>query len=121
MWKYDQSSGELSKDGKFVSKGYSGNGRGKNNPSLQAAQGIGPIPRGTWKMIGMVPTGASTGPYTIILEPMPGTDVMGRSAFRIHGDSISDPGNASHGCLILPRLIRVRMWISKDMMLEVVE
>lgn len=119
MWQYDQSSGALSRNGTVVSKGYSGNGRGKNNPSMQAAEGVGPIPRGRWTMTG-VENGGHTGPFTIILAPEAGTDTEDRSEFRIHGDSIGDPGNASHGCIILPRDVRQKMWSSGDREVEVV-
>lgn len=119
-WIWDQSAGELSRGGAVVSRGYAGFGRGKNNPALQAAVGIGPIPRGRWRIAG-VHDSANTGPFTIILEPLPGTDTCGRSAFRIHGDSIRHPGEASHGCIILPRAVRTKVWRSDDHVLEVVE
>lgn len=119
MWQYDQSSGELTRGGAVVSRGYSGKGRGKNNPSLQAVKAVGPIPRGRWK-ITSVENGGHTGPFTIILDPEPGTDTEGRSLFRIHGDSISDPGNASLGCIILPRDVRQKIWGSGDRELQVV-
>jgi hypothetical protein len=119
-WLWDQSAGELSHDGKLISKGYSGAGRGKNNPIMQDAQGVGPIPRGLWTMTG-VKDSPNTGPFTIVLEPKPGTDARGRSAFRVHGDSIASPGTASHGCIILPRAIRQAMWSSGDRDLAVAE
>lgn len=120
MWKWDQSAGELSRDGAFVSKGYSGRANGKNNPSMQAAVAVGPIPRGKWFMTEMYDS-QNVGPRAIKLDPVAGTDTCGRSAFRIHGDSIRDPGNASHGCIILPRPVRLRIWNSGDHILEVVE
>lgn len=120
-WKWDQSAGELTRDGALISRGYSGNGRGLNNPAMQAATGVGPIPRGMWRMIAMTPTGASTGPYTIVLEAEPGTNTCGRSAFRVHGDNAKLDHSASHGCIILPRAIRERMWTSGDPLIEVVE
>jgi hypothetical protein len=120
MWIWDQSKGELSRNGAFVSVGYSGKDRGKNNPSVQSAIGIGPIPRGKWKITGKYDS-KSVGPYALILEPYPETDTCGRSAFRIHGDSIKAPGTASKGCIILPRAIRERIWLSKDRDLLVTE
>jgi len=120
MWVWDQSAGELRRDGKVVSRGYSGNGRGKNNPSMQAAVGVGPIPRGMW-LIGAPYTSPNTGPYTLALAPMNGTDTLGRNSFRIHGDSIANPGTASHGCIILPRAVRQQIWSSGDRDLQVVE
>jgi hypothetical protein len=120
MWQWDQSKGELTRDSVFVSLGYAGKGRGKNSPSMQAAKAIGPIPQGMWK-IGDVYNSKNTGPYTIILTPMNGTQTFGRSAFRIHGDSIKAPGTASKGCVILPRVIRERIIKSGDTFLKVIE
>jgi hypothetical protein len=120
MWRWDQSAGELTRNGTFYGKGYAGFGTGKNSPSMQAAKGIGPIPRGKWLMTG-VKDSPNTGPFTIVLEPFPDTQTFGRSAFRIHGDSIRNPGTASHGCIILPRALRNRIWGSGDHEIEVVE
>lgn len=125
-WLWDQSAGELRRDGKLISRGYSGKDRGKNNPALQNMPGIGPIPRGKWRMV-RVYDSASVGPYAIALDAVdahPGDDrhdPTGRGAFRIHGDSIRHPGTASKGCIILPRAIREMMWRSGDRDLEVVE
>ena len=112
-WRYDQSSGEISRNGTIISRGYSGHDRGKNNPSMQAAVGIGPIPAGGWTMTS-VGDSPHTGPFTIVLEPLPGTKTFGRSEFRIHGDSIAHPGTASHGCIIMPRDVRRQIWGSGD-------
>lgn len=126
MWLWDQSKGELFKDGKFISKGYSGKGRGKNNPALQAMVGVGPVPRGKWKLHSVY-NSQNVGPYAIVIKAVDATpgddrhDETGRSAFRIHGDSIRAPGTASRGCIILPRTIRERMWKSADHDLTVIE
>jgi len=117
-WQWDQSAGELRRDGALISRGYSGNGRGKNNPSMQGAVGVGPIPAGRWTISGKYDS-ARVGPYALILDPV-GHGALGRSAFRIHGDSIKAPGTASHGCIILPRAIRERIWKSGDRDLVVV-
>lgn len=105
MFTYDQSSGAFSLDGKVLWDGYSGYKQGKNNPAMQMQRAIGPIPAGLWH-IGGTYDSKKTGPKTIVLVPDDKTETFGRSDFRIHGDSISDPGNASHGCIILPRFIR---------------
>lgn len=118
-WTWDQSAGELSHDGVPCGTGYSGAGTGKNSPDMQAAVGVGPIPRGAWTISG-VGDSPNTGPFTLILQPNPGTDTEGRSDFRIHGDSIAHPGTASHGCIILSRPIRERIWQSGDRDLEVI-
>jgi hypothetical protein len=119
MWIWDQSAGELRRDGKVASRGYSGRDRGKNNPVMQAAVGVGPCPRGGWT-IGKPYNSTNVGPFALPLEPKPGTVTFGRSAFRIHGDSIRAPGTASHGCIILPRAIRELIWRSGDRDLEIV-
>lgn len=118
-WQWDQSAGELRRDGALISRGYSGHGRGKNNPALQAAVAVGPIPAGLW-VISERYDSANVGPYALKLEPCPGTEAFGRSAFRIHGDSVSNPGAASHGCIILPRKVREQIWTSGDRSLVVV-
>lgn len=117
-WRWDQSAGALTRDGEMISHGYSGHGRGKNNPSMQAAVGIGPIPAGRWKITERY-NSQNVGPYALKLEPV-GHGALGRSAFRIHGDSVRAPGTASHGCIILPRVIREKIWTSGDRDLEVV-
>lgn len=119
MWTYEQSTGHLSQDGALISTGYSGASEGKNNPSMQAAIGVGPIPAGRWEMTG-VEEGGPTGPFTIVLAPCAGADTCGRDEFRIHGDSITDPGTASHGCIILPPTARRQMWNSGDHLLTVI-
>ena len=120
MWIWYQSAGTLSKDGKVVGRGYAGHDYGKNNPDAQAVPGIGPVPKGMWS-IGAPRTSESTGPYTMNLTPMRGTDPLGRSLFRIHGDSVRNPGTASHGCVILPRAVREMIWNSGDHIIEVVK
>ncbi|MBI1408141.1 MAG: DUF2778 domain-containing protein [Caulobacter sp.] len=125
MWTWDQSAGKLYRDGAFISSGYSGHGRGKNNPALQGVQGVGPIPRGDWKIVERYDS-KSVGPYALVLHAVDGVlddthAPTGRSAFRIHGDSVRSPGTASRGCIILPRTIREKVWQSGDRDLRVVE
>jgi len=118
MWTWDQSAGLLTRAGRSW-RGYSGVGRGKNNPAMQAAVGVGPIPQGRWRITGRHHS-ANTGPCTLVLTPEPETKTFGRSEFRIHGDSIAHPGSASHGCIILPRIVRDAIWASRDRTLEVI-
>jgi hypothetical protein len=120
MWVWDQSEGKMYRKGhKETYSGYSGRDWGKNNPAAENAPGIGPIPAGLWKMTG-VKNSPNTGPFTIVLEPDDKTDNLGRSAFRIHGDSIKNPGTASHGCIILPRAVREKIYGSDDHELQVI-
>ncbi len=68
----------------------------KNNPDRQHVKGLGPLPRGTYKIAGH---SNSKGPITIILEQTSG-ESFGRSEFRIHGDHKYGPaGFASEGAL----------------------
>ena len=99
--------------------GYSGYRKGKDNPGMQNIHDVGPIPRGFWH-IGPAHDDPHTGPITMDLIPYPGTETFGRDLFRIHGDSKSDPGNASHGCIILARDIREKIASSSIQLLEVV-
>lgn len=117
---WDQSAGRMTLNGKLIGNGYAGRGDGKNNPAMQDAVAVGPIPRGLWRMTA-VKDSPNTGPFSIVLEPEPGTDARGRSAFRVHGDSVRLPGTASHGCITLPRAIRQQMWAGPVRVIEVVE
>ena len=109
QWTYVQSNGELiSPEGETVYHGYSGLGIWKNDPASEALVDKGPIPAGQW-LIDLRPIQSpKTGPYTLILTPN-GHPAHERSAFRIHGDSATHPGAASHGCIIMPRGVRERI------------
>lgn len=120
MWTYHQRSGELWRNGVKVATGYSGIGKGLNNPDMQTVRAVGPLPRGKWRMEGVY-NSAKVGPYAIILVPMDDTETFGRYAFRVHGDNSKGNKSASNGCLIFPRSIREKMWQFKDHVIEVVE
>jgi hypothetical protein len=117
MWTYDQRSGALTGHGRSFAC-YSGHGEARNNPDMEGDVGLGPIPRGRWRMTAIEDHPASTGPKTIILVPV-GHDALGRSAFRIHGDNAAH--DASHGCIVhSPGPDRQAVWDSGDHDLEVV-
>lgn len=102
---YEQSTGKLwdATGGILLANCYSGFGVGKNNPDLQDKVGLGPIPTGWYTIDDVVENIDVSGPhgkYVLRLHPDPGNDMHGRSGFLVHGDSISAPGTASHGCLI---------------------
>lgn len=127
MWTWDQSAGTLkAANGKIIATGYSGKGSGKNNPTAQAIRAVGPVPCGLWK-IGAPYNSKNVGPFALPLtavDSKPTDDIhqpTGRSAFRIHGDSARNPGDASNGCIILPRIVREQIWRSGDHDLQVVE
>ena len=118
-WQYRQSTGELfyGKD-LIYRQGYSGKGTHKNDPDKEASVGMGPIPRGEYQISSPI-TSAQTGAYVLPLTPV-GHNAHGRTAFQIHGDSTSDPGKASSGCIILPRKIREKIWAEGANFIEVV-
>ena len=118
-WQYHQSSGNLDHDGQPVGVGYSGAGECKNDPDAQDRHNEGPIPRGRYTIEPPQDT-VSHGPYVLRLVPDEANDMEGRGNFLLHGDSKLDPGNASQGCIILPRKIREIVWNSGDNLLEVV-
>jgi RHS repeat-associated protein len=126
QWIYSQSTGNLdyinrqTGERTNVSTGYSGNGQGLNNPDMQQVPYVGPIPRGTWE-IGPQYNNSRTGPATMKLIPIEGTETFGRDRFRIHGDKkYSQDQSASEGCLIFPRNVRDRINNSRDKELRVV-
>lgn len=116
---WGQSLGELVKDGEFWGKGYSGHGQGVNNPCWERVHDIGPIPKGVYS-IGKPYDSARTGPFTLPLIAEDIDKCFGGSDFRIHGDSKTAPGTASHGCIILPRAVRERINAENDRRIEVV-
>jgi Protein of unknown function (DUF2778) len=103
----------------FDSGGYSGKGASKNDPAQQCVVDLGPIPRGTYAM-GPAMDHPRLGPVAIPLTPDPHNNMCNRSGFYIHGDKVSDPGNASDGCIILSRSSREAINSSADKILEVV-
>jgi hypothetical protein len=79
---------------------------------------MGPIPKGLYS-IGTPRNTSNRGPYVLDLTPK-GHNALGRSEFLIHGDSIKNPGKASEGCIILPKLVREKIANSGDKVLKVV-
>lgn len=96
----------------FHDRGYSGKGIGKNNPAMDNVANVGPIPRGRYTIAELIEHTDAHGPYVLRLEPDPANDMHGRSGFLIHGDSEAHPGEASEGCIILPRPVREKIWTS---------
>ncbi len=60
------------------------------------------------------------GPHVMALTPEQGTVTFGRAGFLIHADSISHPGKASCGCIVLSNALRNQISASGDRELEVV-
>jgi hypothetical protein len=116
---YDQTTGALWRDGSIVGLGYSGINDGLDNPAMQAVPDTGPIPVGVYD-IGEAFTHPQCGPVSMRLSPQEGTDTFGRDGFLIHGDNQAMNHTASHGCIILPRVIREQIAASSDKVLSVV-
>lgn len=119
---YIQKSGCLYRDGTLIGQGYSGHLDGWNNPGMQDIHSVGPIPRGRWRICGPPVDTAEHGPYVLRLEPLPGTQTFGRAGFLMHGDAIAaaQRGQASLGCIVMPRSVREGVWTSGDFDLTVV-
>ena len=104
----------------YPGRGYSGAGVFKNNPEAESLKDKGPIPKGEYGILGPPAQTADHGPYVLHLYAKPGTETYGRSGFLIHGDSVTDPGTASKGCIVLDRRIRQIIWESGDRDLRVI-
>ncbi len=119
-WTYAQKTGALDRNEILVGQGYSGKAEWKNNPDAQDQKNEGPIPRGTYIIEGPPYNTEKHGPYVLSLDPHPDNQMFGRNSFLIHGDSTKHPGEASEGCIIMPRSVRELVWESGDRILEVV-
>lgn len=116
-WIFHQGSGDFYHNAEYEGLGYSGCGEGRNNPDAQKMHGVGPTPRGLWR-IGDAYSHPQLGPICMNLTPKAGTETFGRDLFRIHGDNKTH--DASHGCIILGPSIRQAIASSGDHDLEVV-
>lgn len=116
---YEQKTGKMTTDiGSLIGFGYAGHGEGKNNPEKENVKNIGPLPKGKYK-IGEPYNSSNTGNFTLPLTPFPENEMFGRTDFKIHGDSIDQPGTASHGCIIMSKSIREEIHNSTDKILTV--
>lgn len=104
---YSQSTGLFTGAGTSVT-GYSGHGDGLNNPAMQNAHDTGPLPQGGYTI---QPPHADhkVGPVAMRLVPSPSNEMFGRGDFLIHGDTAAQNHTASHGCIILPHDVRVKI------------
>lgn len=118
MFYFSTKTGELKHDNLHLGYGYSGNGDDKLNQAAESVVGHGPIPRGLWT-IGPAHEDGHLGVLVMNLDPAPGTNTFGRTLFRIHGDSIEHPGDASDGCIILALTLRKIISSSADRALTV--
>jgi len=117
---YSQSLGHWwDERGELLATGYSGFGDDKNNPKMQGIRNKGPIPRGLYIIGQPYDSKGGPGPFVLPLTPS-GHDAFGRTDFLIHGDSITAPGTASKGCIILPRPIRMMIHDRNTRVLRVI-
>lgn len=103
----------------YQSVGYAGRGIAKNDPEAQCRVGEGPIPRGVYRIAG-AQDHPRLGPLAFRLTPLGANAMCGRSGFFIHADSRGNPGNASHGCIVLTRAAREALVHHRVRLLEVV-
>ena len=88
-----------------LGEGYSGKPPFVNNADAQHRKGLGPIPRGVYR-VGEPYTHGTRGPLVMRLTPKQGNQMFGRSHFLIHGDNRHGNRSASRGCIVLRRDLR---------------
>lgn len=83
---------------------YAGGGDGFNNPDAEHLSGVGPLPRGCYR-VGIPFRHKRLGPLAFRLDHRDGA-TYGRTGFLIHGDNRRGDRSASSGCIIAPRAAR---------------
>lgn len=114
MITFDRHTGKLfAENGTLISAGiWAGHGNAANDVTREREIGVGPLPAGIYS-IGAARTSAKLGSFVLDLVPTHGTEMYGRSLFRIHGDTVNDvTHSASDGCIIAPKPVRV--WINRQ-------
>ena len=123
MWMFQISTGHVTRvqgQAVVVGTGYSGHGAGLNNPDMQDAVGVGPLPVGLYTIGAPLDPPDHLGPLAMPLKPDPSNDMHGRGAFFIHGDNLEMNHTASDGCIILAHLLRQQIAASGDTQLKVI-
>jgi len=124
MWTFENGTGRmLDPMGNLVATGYAGGDEGRhpegvNNPDMQYVKSIGPLPVGLYYLGTPVPQ-SRLGKFAIPLTPDKNNIMKDRGGFFVHGDT-TPSGNASEGCIIMPRAVRNAMWASSDHTVQVV-
>ena len=108
---YQQATGALldANTGHAIGIGYSGHGRGVNNPDAQRIPDVGPIPCGHWRLGAPESPESHRGPLSFPLTALAGSESFGRSGFFIHGDNPALNHTASLGCIIFNHAIRAEL------------
>lgn len=71
----------------------------RNNPSCQCKSMIGPLPVGSYRIVGPFTWKGMVNCFE--LDPFPSNRMCGRSGFLIHGGNCSPPYNPSEGCIVI--------------------
>lgn len=122
-WRYEQRTGKIYRpDGTHAGTGYAGGNCGKNpegvnNHAMQGVRSVGPLPCGLYYR-GTVVLQSHLGAFAIPLIPDHANNMLGRSAFYMHGDT-TPSGKASEGCIIQARAVREEFYASPEMKIEV--
>lgn len=120
-WTFKQTGSFWTSKNTKLCSAYSGNGEDKNNHAAEKIPEHGPIPCGNWKITQFLSSDGKCGPDVLVLAPA--TIEFAKLveswrrdpySFRIHGDSISTPGTASDGCIIIDHTDRLGIWNSGD-------
>jgi hypothetical protein len=119
---YYQSTGKFvggSGQWKIDTKGYSGNGKGRNNPAMQCEKNVGPLPVNVYKLSHCQDYmhGSTPRPCSFVLSPTEPSKMCGRSDFLVHGcqsctscDNMTPPcGTCSAGCVVIPVHERMKL------------
>lgn len=121
MIQYQQSTGKVWIKGVLQSTvGYAGHGLGLNNPDMEDAVGIGPLPKGLWRITTWVDH-PHLGRMVSHLLPIQVPFEYHRSGFFIHGDNKLRNHTASDGCIVMDYNLRRAVMKSGDTQLRVVE
>lgn len=112
MQRYVIKTGQWTCNGEFVGTGYSGHGHFLNDITKTQVLG-GPLPVGKYK-IEAPRNSPRLGPDVMNLTPLPGTEMFGRSLFRVHGDTAKHDHSASEGCIVMGHMQRLAIGISRE-------
>lgn len=119
---FEQGSGYVYQGSTVIAEGWAGRYAGKNNPALQGASTIGPLPQGNYTIGDWQANHGKLGPMVAPLLPDPANEMFGRFGFYIHGPDM-DPvgyGKESEGCIVLPHADRQKVKDTGETSLQVV-
>lgn len=125
----DRYTGSLTSTEEILETGYSGGNipphhepKAINNFDFQSTPMYGPIPCGIYKIETPIDH-TKLGSCALPLSPRNENEMFGRGGFFIHGDSLTHPGQASEGCIIVS--VKTRLYIARHLsmidLLEVVK